>query len=106
MQLELSGKVAIRISAASARLEFNGCEPDYIKDVCHASCCRNTIVAEGCIVSIHSTEQRAIEARGTQADRVFLILTESENGEQGPGPDAQALYQSDTRNAEFRPVVR
>src|ERR1700731_4960344 len=59
-----SPMIKIKVSAASARLEFNGCEPDYIKNVCHASCCRNTTVPEGCIVSIHSSETEAITARG------------------------------------------
>lgn len=56
--------VEIKVSAACARREFNGCEPEYIKNVCHAACCRNTRVPEGCMVSIHPTEEAAIVARG------------------------------------------
>ena len=54
----------VKVSAASMRQEFAGCSPDYIRDVCHASCCRSSIAATGIIVTIHPTEQAAIKAVG------------------------------------------
>ena len=33
---------AVKISAASARQIFHGCEPDYIRDVCLGACCRSS----------------------------------------------------------------
>lgn len=47
-----------------ARLEFNGCDPDYIRDVCHATCCESSTNPLGIIVTIHPTEQADIEALG------------------------------------------
>lgn len=56
--------VSVKISAAMARLKFNGCDPDYIRDVCHASCCQSSAAPGGTLITIHPSEQKAIEARG------------------------------------------
>lgn len=58
------GTVPVRVSAASARGLFHGCEPDYIRDVCHAKCCDASWHPEGVLIAIHPNEQAAIEARG------------------------------------------
>jgi len=34
--------IPVRVSAAQLRQPFNGCEPDYIRDVCHGACCRSS----------------------------------------------------------------
>jgi DNA modification methylase len=59
-----SGYRKVKVSAAMARLEFAGCQPDYIRDVCHASCCQSSSSPTGTIITIHPREVPAIEARG------------------------------------------
>lgn len=54
----------VRISAKSLRQEFAGCRPDYIRDVCHASCCRSSTSATGIVVTIHRSEQNAMRDIG------------------------------------------
>jgi hypothetical protein len=58
--------VAVRVSAKMARLEFAGCQPDYIRDVCHGRCCESSTAPSGTIISIHPTEVAALEARGAR----------------------------------------
>lgn len=52
------------VSAASMRQEFNGCEPDYIRDVCHASCCRSSTDPSGIRVAVAPVEVIALARRG------------------------------------------
>jgi len=59
-----SKMVTIKISAASANLIFKGCSPDYIKDVCHASCCDSSTSPTGTMITINPAEQKKIEKRG------------------------------------------
>lgn len=58
--------VQVKVSAASARQEFHGCEPDYIKDVCHGRCCRSpqSSTGTGTMITIHPSEEAAIAAQG------------------------------------------
>ena len=54
----------IKVSAKNARLRFNGCEPDYIKNVCHAHCCESSTAPSGTFIAVHPTEEKTLEARG------------------------------------------
>lgn len=56
--------VEVKISAASARQRFNGCDPDYIANVCHARCCESSTHPLGIMVTIHPEEQDVIELQG------------------------------------------
>jgi len=56
--------VTVKVSAKNARLPFNGCDPAYIRDVCHASCCQSSTSPTGTMITIHPSEQATIEARG------------------------------------------
>jgi hypothetical protein len=47
-----------------ARLKFNGCDLDYIKNVCKASCCQSSVSKTGIVVTIHPTEEDKIVNRG------------------------------------------
>ena len=51
----------VKVSAKSARLRFHGCEPGYIRDVCHGRCCEGS---GGLTVSVHQTEVAALENLG------------------------------------------
>jgi hypothetical protein len=53
--------IKVKVSAKSARLPFHGCDPDYIRDRCHARCCEGS---SGLMVTIHPTEQLDIEKLG------------------------------------------
>lgn len=68
-----TGMVAVKVSAASARLPFHGCEPDYIRDVCKAACCRSTTAPGGCLVTIHPTEEIRVRARGADVAGGFIV---------------------------------
>ncbi len=56
--------VTVKISAASANLRFNGCDPEYIRDVCHSSCCNSSTAPNGTMITIHPSEEKAITGRG------------------------------------------
>lgn len=56
--------IPIKVSAASCRLRFNGCDPDYIRTRCHGACCRSTSSPTGTLITIHPIEQAAIEEHG------------------------------------------
>ena len=57
-------RVRVKVSAASARQRFHGCEPGYIATVCRAACCRSSTSASGINVAIGTREQLVIEALG------------------------------------------
>jgi hypothetical protein len=63
-ELMAAGPQRVKISAKSARLPFNGCDPDYIKNVCHARCCESSTAPLGIVVTIHPSEQHEIELLG------------------------------------------
>jgi DNA modification methylase len=54
----------VKVSAAMARLRFNGCDPEYIRTTCHARCCESSTAPSGTIITIHPSEREAIERRG------------------------------------------
>lgn len=56
--------VMVKVSAASARQEFHGCEPDYIANVCHGRCCRSSTAPGGTLITIHPSEEAAVAAAG------------------------------------------
>ena len=56
--------VRVRVSAKMARLRFNGCDPDYIKNICHASCCQSSTSATGTIITVHPSEAAPLIERG------------------------------------------
>mgnify|MGYP001453045345 CR=1 FL=1 len=62
--------VAIKISAKMARLAFNGCDLDYIANICHASCCEQS--KGGIMVTIHPSEKGSIESIGGVVDNGLL----------------------------------
>jgi DNA modification methylase/ParB-like chromosome segregation protein Spo0J len=60
----LGDMVPIKVSAASARLLFHGCDPAYIRDVCHARCCESSTSPTGTMITIHPREEYTIQERG------------------------------------------
>jgi hypothetical protein len=52
------------VSSAMANLLFAGCTPDYITNVCKASCCQSSSSPTGTMITIHPREEPAIIARG------------------------------------------
>jgi len=60
------------ISAAMARQRFNGCEPEYIRTVCHARCCDSPSRPTGCMVTIHPSEEAKVKARGGVIEQGLL----------------------------------
>lgn len=62
----------VRLTRRTAMLPFNGCEPEYIRTVCHGACCRSSIAPSGIIVTIHPSEEEAIRARGGEISNGFL----------------------------------
>lgn len=63
----------VKVSAASLRQTFHGCEPNYIRDVCHAACCHSSSSPTGTMVTIHRSEAAAIEARGGVVEDGLLL---------------------------------
>ena len=58
------GPRRVKVSAAMLRQTFHPCTPEFIEDTCQASCCQSSVAPSGIIVTIHPSEQAAIEARG------------------------------------------
>jgi hypothetical protein len=66
----------VRISSRSMRQMFHGCEPGYIRDVCHGACCRSTVHPAGISVTIHPSEEMAVRARGADVRDGFIVPVE------------------------------
>lgn len=56
-ELSKEGFIEVKVSNKMAKLKFNGCEPDYIKNVCKASCCQSSTSPTGTIITIHPEEE-------------------------------------------------
>lgn len=56
--------IKVKISARMAKLKFNGCDPDYIRNVCHASCCQSSTSPTGTMITINPFEEDKIKAIG------------------------------------------
>ena len=54
----------IKISSKMANLQFAGCSPSYIKNVCHASCCQSSTSNTGVKITIHPDEIKTISSLG------------------------------------------
>lgn len=67
------GWVEVRVSVASMLQRFHGCEPDFIRDVCHARCCDAPSRPGGTLVTIHRSEEDAIRARGGTVEDGLLV---------------------------------
>jgi hypothetical protein len=65
--------VEVKVSAASSRLPFNGCEPDYIRNVCKAGCEFSSTREEGILVTIHPSEEPRIKALGGKVENGLLL---------------------------------
>lgn len=68
----------IKVSAKNMRQQFNGCDPDYIRDVCHARCCQSSTSDIGIVVTIHPEEEAAIRSRGGDVQHGLLQPNEGE----------------------------
>jgi hypothetical protein len=67
--------VEVLVSVASAWQRFHGCTPDYIANVCHGRCCDAPGRPGGTMITIHRSEQAAIEARGGAVSNGLLVTT-------------------------------
>lgn len=54
----------LRVSAASARLRFAGCEPGYIANVCHGACCRSGTIPMDQLITVQPWEEAGVVAHG------------------------------------------
>lgn len=58
--------IPVKISAKSANLMFTECEPNYIKNVCHASCCQSSTSKTGTSIAVTREEQDKLRGLGVQ----------------------------------------
>lgn len=93
--------VAVRVSARSLRLRFNGCDPEYIRDVCHGACCRSTVHPDGMLVVIHPREAAALRRRGAQVVDGHLRPRPGERGCPFQGPVDHLCALHDTPDKPF-----
>lgn len=68
--------VTVKVSVRSAWQRFHGCAPDFIRDVCHGQCCDAPSRPTGTLITIHLSEQAAIEARGGVVEQGLLASPE------------------------------
>lgn len=72
-------RIPVKVSAASARQMFHPCEPDYIRDVCHAACgCRGSSSEPakrlgGICVTVHDSETDHIANLGATVLNGFIL---------------------------------
>lgn len=65
--------VEVKVSAKSMRQMFRPCDPVFIRDVCHASCCESSTSDSGTLITIHPSEQdRIIEIGGKVEDGLLV----------------------------------
>ena len=67
-QAEPEAPVRVKVSAKMARLRFNGCDPEYIRTTCHASCCESSVHPSGVRIAVLRDERDALQARGAAID--------------------------------------
>lgn len=53
--------VEVKVSNKMAKLKFNGCDPEYIKNVCKASCCQSSVSKTGTLITIHPSEEQKLK---------------------------------------------
>jgi hypothetical protein len=63
----------VRVSVASMWQRFHGCEPGFIRDVCHGKCCDAPTRPTGTLITIHRSEEAAIRARGQEVVDGLLV---------------------------------
>jgi Fe-S-cluster containining protein len=56
--------VKVKVSAASMRQLFHRCTEEFIRDTCHARCCRSSVDPTGIAVFVSPDEVAAIRAAG------------------------------------------
>lgn len=54
----------VKISGKSLLQEFDGCDPDFIRNVCKGSCCESSVSKTGTLITIHPTEEVMIKNIG------------------------------------------
>ena len=77
----------VTISAASLRQPFHGCEPDYIRDVCKAACCRSSTSPTGTRIALLPHEAARETARGLTVLNSELQPIEGQRRCPHNGPD-------------------
>lgn len=78
----LGETVPVRIGERNARLEFQGCSPDYIRDVCHGRCCW-TVGADRRISTtfyVEPDQRQEIVARGGEISPAGVVSTSACGG--------------------------
>lgn len=80
MELEETGEagehadcVSVIVSAKSCRQRFHGCDPKYIAEVCHASCCRTSASPHGTLVSALPSEQPGLAELGAEFEDGLIL---------------------------------
>ena len=62
--LDAEGFVTVKVSAAMMRQKFNGCDPDFITNVCHAACCRSSTGGTDIFATVTPGEEPGIISLG------------------------------------------
>lgn len=73
--------IAVKVSAKSARQRFHGCEPDYIANVCHGACERDSTnrTGDGTLIVAHPDEHDRLRELGA------VITPDSRIAARSPG---------------------
>lgn len=81
MRVTTSETVRVRVSVPMAMQRFRPCDPEFIRDVCHARCCDAPGTEYGAKVSVFESELPVIQSHGGEVDeRGFLKPREGEKG--------------------------
>ncbi len=58
--------VPVKVSAKNARLLFEGCNPEYIRNVCKGACCHIKSLPEGAIIRVEKDQQKPLSKLGAK----------------------------------------
>jgi hypothetical protein len=84
--------VPVKVSLASLRQRFHGCTPEYITNVCHASCCRSSTEPTGVSITVGPEEKKARQAiRDRGGDVVNNLVVPRPGEKRCPNQDVSGL---------------
>lgn len=64
----MTAYTTVRVNVDAMRQPFHPCDPDFIRDVCQARCCRSTTDPSGIAVVVTTAEAVALRRRGATVD--------------------------------------
>lgn len=94
MTMKVIPLMMVRVSSKWLRKRFNGCQPDFIRDVCKGACCRSS--KGNALVTVLEGEKQQIENYGCN-----VVSGMIQTGKRCPFQDTQDLCTIHSRGKPF-----